>query len=87
MKSAMTVLTGVIIMGATMIGAMAAEERTDPKRVAVLTGEGFHDGEAYMPMGFLVNRGVEVTVIGVAPGVATAYNSDFTIQIEHAVWR
>jgi len=53
--------------------------------IAVLTGEGFHDGEAYMPMGFLVNQGARVTVIGPEAGTVTAYNSDFSIDIEKSV--
>ncbi len=57
----------------------------DPVHVAVLTGEGFHDGEAYMPMGYLVNRGAVVTVVGPETGLVTAYNSDFTIQVEKTV--
>ncbi len=57
----------------------------DPVHVAVLTGEGFHDGEAFMPIGYLVNRGAIVTVIGPETGLVTAYNSDFTIQIEKTV--
>lgn len=35
------------------------------KKVVLLTGEGFQDAEAYMPLGYLTNRGVEVTVAGV----------------------
>ncbi len=57
----------------------------EPVHIAVLTGEGFHDGEAFMPMGYLVNRGAAVTVIGVETGLATAYNSDFTIHVEKTV--
>jgi len=85
MKSIITVLAGVIIIAATMQETTAADQHAHPVRVAVLTGEGFHDGEAYMPIGFLSNRGVEVTVIGVTPGVVNAYNSAFTILIERAV--
>lgn len=59
----------------------------DPPRahVAVLVAEGFHDGEAFMPIGYLVNRGVKITVIGSERGTVKAYNSDFTIQIEKAI--
>ena len=57
----------------------------DPVRIAVLVGEGYHDGEAYMPMGYLSNRGAVMTVIGPERGEVTAYNSDFTIQIQQAV--
>lgn len=55
------------------------------KKVAVLVAEGFHDGEAYMPIGYLVNRGVKVCVIGPEVGEVKAYNSDFTIKIQKAV--
>ncbi len=57
----------------------------DRVHLAVLVGEGFHDGEAYMPMGFLTNQGARITVIGPEVGTVTAYNSDFSIFIEKAV--
>lgn len=63
-------------------------EVTEPLRrpnVAVLVGEGFHDGEAYMPIGYLINQGMDVTVIGPQTGTVKAYNSEFTIGIERAV--
>ena len=55
------------------------------KRVAILAGEGLHDPETLAPIGFLVNRGAAVTVIGVAPGYAKAYNSDTWVRIEKSV--
>ncbi len=54
------------------------------KKVAILVGEGFHDGEAYMPMGYLGNRGIKSVVIGPEKGEVKAYNSDFTINIQKA---
>lgn len=57
----------------------------DYKKVAILVGEGFHDGEAYMPMGYLANRGVKSVVIGPEKGEVKSYNSDFTIRIHKAV--
>ncbi len=60
-------------------------DEVEKTKIAVLTGEGFHDGEAYMPMGYLMNRGAEVTVIGPEEELVTAYNSDFTIYIERAI--
>ena len=53
--------------------------------VAILVAEGFHDGEAYMPYGYLTNQGYSVTVIGPETGPVTAYNSDFTINIQTTV--
>ena len=55
------------------------------RKIAVLTGEGFQDAEAFMPIGYLTNRGFEITVIGEKPGEVKAYNSEFTIQIEKSV--
>ncbi|TCO09387.1 type 1 glutamine amidotransferase domain-containing protein [Natronoflexus pectinivorans] len=87
-KYFLSVISAAILFFA---GCKTAEERVvvlekeDVKRVAVLVGEGFHDGEAYMPMGFLANRGIKVTVIGPERGEVKAYNSDFTIKIEKAV--
>ncbi len=60
-------------------------EKAEKTQIAVLVGEGFHDGEAYMPMGYLTNRGAKVTVIGPEQGLVKAYNSDFTIMIEKAI--
>lgn len=53
--------------------------------IAVLVAEGFHDGEAYMPMGYLINNGYKITVIGPERGKVKAYNSEFTINIEKSV--
>lgn len=62
------------------------EKQETPKvRIAVMVAEGFHDGEAFMPMGYLLNKGYHITVIGPARGTVKAYNSDFTINIEKAV--
>ncbi|MFP4620912.1 MAG: DJ-1/PfpI/YhbO family deglycase/protease [Bacteroidales bacterium] len=65
------------------------EEETEEKRnlpqIAVLTGEGFQDAEAYMPIGYFTNRGAKLTVIGSETETVGAYNSDFTIKIEKTV--
>ena len=55
------------------------------KHVAFLVGEGVHDGETYMPMAYLVNRGAKVTIIGVEPGTVEAYNSDYTFKVQKSV--
>jgi protease I len=53
--------------------------------VAILVAEGFHDGEAFMPYGYLSNQGFDVTVIGPETGRVRAYNSEFTIGVQRAV--
>ena len=55
------------------------------KRVAFLVGEGFHDGETFIPMAYLHNRGADVRVIGVETGVVTAYNSEITVVVQHSI--
>jgi protease I len=57
----------------------------DGKHVAFLVGEGVHDGETFMPMAYLVNRGATVTIIGVQAGTVNAYNSDFEIRIQKSI--
>lgn len=53
-------------------------------RAAVLTGDGFHDAEAMIPMAFLRLRGAEVTILGPETGEVTAYNSNHTLTIHQA---
>ncbi len=57
-----------------------------PARVAVLTAEGFHDGETLFPLGYLKTRGAEVSVIGIDREEVKAYNSDVTVFIEKTVY-
>ena len=57
----------------------------DGLRVAVLTGEGFQSEEAMMPIAFLVNRGAEVTVIGVERGKVRAYDKDLHLIVHKAI--
>lgn len=54
-------------------------------RVAFLVGEGFHDGETFMPMGYLISRGAHVEVIGAETGEVGSYNSDFTVKVSRTV--
>jgi protease I len=83
MRLKLLMLSGLALMmaGCTPV----AHELESRPNVAVLVTEGFHDGEAYMPMGYLVNKGFDVTVIGPETGRVKAYNSDFEIVIEKAV--
>lgn len=55
------------------------------KSVAVLVGEGVHDGETLFPIGFLENRGAQVTVLGTGAGEVKAYNSDTWIKVKMSV--
>lgn len=57
----------------------------DKASIAIMVAEGFQDAEAYMPMGFLYNKGYTLTVIGIETGKVKAYNSDYTIKIQKAI--
>ncbi|WP_221407945.1 type 1 glutamine amidotransferase domain-containing protein [Proteiniphilum sp. X52] len=54
-------------------------------QVAVLLTEGFQDAEAFMPIGYLENKDMDVTVIGPETGRVKAYNSDFEIVVQKTV--
>jgi protease I len=62
-----------------------AQDNFSKGKVAVLVAEGFHDSEAYLPIGYLLNQGYHITVIGPERGTVKAYNSEFTINIDKAV--
>ena len=53
--------------------------------LAVLTTDGFQDMEVIVPIGYLVNKGVDITVIGPNKGRIKAYNNDFEMLIENEV--
>lgn len=53
-------------------------------RVALVTGEGFQDAEAMMPLAYLTNRGAEVTVVGRRVGKVKAYNSSVGLIVHAA---
>lgn len=85
------VLVAALLTGTALVGAAGAE---DPgalvkplagMRIAMLTGEGFQDAEAMMPLAFLTNRGATVTVIGAETGEVRAYSSEATLLIEKTV--
>lgn len=90
MKKRNAKLTPVLIV-ALMIFVAACQTKTTVEdqassgSIAVLVAEGFHDGEAYMPIGYLFNQGYDITVIGPDRGKVKAYNSEFTINIEKSV--
>ncbi len=79
------VILGTVFMLTACEPAETVVEFEEPAAVAVLVAEGFHDGEAYMPIGYLTNRGAHITVIGPEKAEVKAYNSEFTIVIERAV--
>ncbi|HBX44874.1 MAG TPA: protease [Porphyromonadaceae bacterium] len=78
-------LTGATQRESAVVDSMFESSTSTERHVAVLVTEGFQDAEAYMPIGYLANRGVNITVIGPDTGRVKAYNSDFEIVIDKAV--
>jgi len=83
--------TGIVGMALMMAGLSSgmrdavADQSSQPLeglRVAIVTGEGFQDQEALMPLAFLENRGAEVTVVGPETGEVKAYNSDIRLIVQ-----
>lgn len=62
----------------------SAESSTSPQ-VAVLVTNGFHGEEAYIPIGHLVNKGVEITVIGPETGRVESWDKKYNIVIEKSL--
>ena len=77
----LTLITG-LASGASVSLHAGSHEPLDGKSVAILVGDGFHDGEALSPMFYLREKGAEVTLIGVAEETISAYNSEVSLQIE-----
>jgi len=75
----------ILVLFGTSVFAANTHKELEGKRIAFLITEGFHDGETMFPLGFLQNQGAVITVIGIQPGVYTAYNSDVTAVVEKSV--
>ncbi len=78
-------VAALLVLGGT---PATADEHAGPlagKHIAFLIGEGVQDAEALVPLGYVVNRGAKVTVVGTAPGLVTAYNSDIQVLVDTAV--
>lgn len=83
----LTILTAVLLTTGLLLSCneTTKHQSSTPLKAAVMVAEGFHDTEAYLPMGYLINQGYEVTVIGPSVGVVKSYNTEFTIKIHKAI--
>lgn len=87
-RSVLTLLAFLVIAGCAGEKTVETDKKQGVlhgKTVAFLITEGFHDGETMFPMGYLVNHGAKVTVIGVERGDYKAYNSDVTARVDFSV--
>ncbi|MGC9472336.1 MAG: type 1 glutamine amidotransferase domain-containing protein [Bacteroidales bacterium] len=85
MKKLSVIMTTVLTLGTLFTACSPGTGKSEEEpvsNIAILLTGGFHDAEAYMPLGYLVNKGYDVTVIGPEKGMVKAYNSDFTIVVE-----
>jgi protease I len=86
----LTIVPAAAVLLAVSAPPVTAAESAEGKlplegvRVALLTGEGFQDQEALMPLAFLKNHGAQVTVVGPQTGPVKAYNSDVHLIIHAA---
>lgn len=55
------------------------------RRIAVLVGDGAHDLETLVPIGYLTNRGARVHVIGIEPGMVKTHDGNGTILVERGI--
>jgi len=89
-------MLSIVLFAAGCTGSGSSEERrsevivpdgqaVNRPHVAVLLTEGFQDAEAYMPIGYLENKDMDITVIGPETGRVKAYNSDFEIVVQKKV--
>jgi len=83
--SLIATVAGLLIVSG--ISAMATEhgKSLEGKQIAFLVAEGVQDAEALVPLGYVVNRGAQVTVVGTGSGLVTAYNSDMQVRVDKAV--
>ena len=95
------IMLSIVLFAAGCSGGGSGESRAEGERrsevagselqavnrpqVAVLLTEGFQDAEAYMPIGYLENKDMDITVIGPETGRVKAYNSDFEIVVQKTV--
>lgn len=77
----------IVAASAVLLMSAPALVKAEPvslrgKNVAILIGQGFHDGETLVPAFQLRQHGATVTMIGIREEALTAYNSDVTIPIK-----
>jgi protease I len=76
------ILTSVALM-AGVAGLQASSHDLSGKKVAILIGDGYHDGEALAPLFYLRDHGAEVVLISTEKGRLSAYNSEVSIDVKH----
>ena len=74
------------LLGMILIST-ASSVKTDNKapKAAILLTQGFHGEETYIPMGYLVNKGVDITVIGPEKGRVLSWDKIYSIDIEKTI--
>lgn len=80
----MIIAAGCTINSGEETGAIS-ETKSNTVRAAVMVTHGFHGEETYIPMGYLSNKGVEITVIGPKTGRVESWDKIYNIEIEKAI--
>lgn len=74
-------LLGII----TIITGCSVNTEKKTTNAAILLTHGFHGEETYIPMGYLINKGVDITVIGPETGRVQSWDKIYSIEIEKAI--
>lgn len=82
--TASAIAAGLILSFAAKASA-DSHSSLENKSVAILVGDGFHDGEALSPFFYLREKGADVTLISSSEGSIQAYNSEVVLSIETTV--
>lgn len=75
----------VTIIASCHENSVSPTEPGNDMHVAVLVTHGFHGEETYMPIGYLVNKGFKVTVIGPEVGRVESWDKKYNILIEKTI--
>lgn len=74
-------LLGII----TIITGCTGNTEKKTTNAAILLTHGFHGEETYIPMGYLINKGVDITVIGPETGRVQSWDKIYSIGIDKAI--
>lgn len=82
----MKIINLLYLLGIILISTASSvkTENNAPKAAVILT-HGFHGEETFIPMGYLVNKGVDITVIGPEKGRVLSWDKIYSIEIEKAI--
>lgn len=85
LKLFFSTLVIVSILSSCNESRVTPTESNNDLHIALLVTHGFHGEETYMPIGYLVNKGFQVTVIGPEVGRVESWDRKYNILIEKSI--